>query len=127
MKKALVIITSIILVFIVFFVVWFNYKPTKTSYEDFSYAEDCKIYIAGESGVKTTRFVNITDTEISSIDDAIERAKNECTIQWDGVTTYFDAKEHIWKVLFYTEGILGGGQSVYLDENGKTVLIVYGE
>ena len=25
------------------------------------------------------------------------------------------------------EGVLGGGQSVYFDENGKTLLIVYGE
>ena len=32
MKKALVIITSVILVFIVLFVAWFNYKPTKISY-----------------------------------------------------------------------------------------------
>ena len=92
----------------------------------FSYAEDTAIYVEGEPGVKTSGFVNTTESEIT-LENVAERAKNECTIEYDRVTTYLDTDEYIWKVHFYTDGMAGGGQSVYLDCDGKTILIVYGE
>ena len=96
------------------------------SIPQFSYAEDTAIYVEGEPGVKTSGFVNTTETEIT-FENVAERAKNECTVEYDSVTTYFDTDECVWKVHFCTDGMVGGDQSVYLDCDGKTVLIVYGE
>lgn len=96
------------------------------SIPDFSFAEDSRIYAEGTPGVKTSGFVNTAEAEINSMNDADERAKNECTIAWDTVRTYLDTAAGIWKVVFST-GTPGGCQSVYLDDHGKTVLIVYGE
>lgn len=93
---------------------------------DFSYTEDRAIYAEGEPGVKTSNFKNTTKVDID-FNNAAKIAKNECTIQWDCCTIYLDPAECIWKVVFFTEGMLGGDQSVYLDSDGKTVLIVYGE
>lgn len=99
---------------------------SNNSIPDFSFTEDRKLYAEGEPGVKTSGFVNTTETEIT-IENVAEHAKNECTIDYDSVTTYLDTDECVWKVHFYTNGMLGGDQSVYLDYDGKTVLIVYGE
>lgn len=97
------------------------------SIPEFSFAEDRELYSEGEPGVKTSGFVNTSEIEITDIGDADTRAGNECTVQWDTVRTYHDTAAGIWKVVFSTEGTLGGCQSVYLDDHGKTVLIVYGE
>lgn len=96
------------------------------SISNFSYTEDREIFAEGEPGVKTSGFVNTTETEIT-FENVAERAKNECTIEYDTVTTYLDTDECVWKVHFYTNGMLGGDQIVYLDYDGKTVLVVYGE
>ena len=98
----------------------------KLAIPNFSYAEDMAIYVEGEPGVKTSGFVNTTETEIT-FENVAECAKNECTVEYDRITTYFDTDECVWKVHFGTDGMVGGDQSVYLDCDGKTVLIVYGE
>ena len=98
----------------------------KIAIPNFSYAEDMAIYVEGEPGVKTSGFVNTTETEIT-FENVAERAKNECTVEYNSVTTYFDTDECVWKVHFCTDGMVGGDQSVYLDCDGKTLLIVYGE
>ncbi len=105
------------------------------SIRDFSYAEDCEIYVDGEPGVKASGFVNTADVDID-LNNVVELAKNECTVKWDTVNVYLDTAACIWKVVFfigaverdgYIECVAGGDQSVYLDYSGKTVLIVYGE
>lgn len=93
---------------------------------DFSYAEESAIYTGSEPGVKTSGFVNTAVTAIT-FENVTEYAKNECTIEYDSAAAYFDATECVWKVHFYTSGMLGGDQTVYLDRDGKTILIVYGE
>ena len=98
----------------------------KIAIPNFSYAEDAAIYLECEPGVKTSGFVNTTETEIT-FENVAECAKNECTVEYDRITTYFDTDECVWKVHFGTDGMVGGDQSVYLDCDGKTVLIVYGE
>ena len=98
----------------------------KIAIPNFSYAEDTAIYLECEPGVKTSGFVNTTETEIT-FENVAECAKNECTVEYNSVTTYFDTDECVWKVHFGTDGMVGGDQSVYLDCDGKTVLIVYGE
>lgn len=99
---------------------------SNNSIPHFSFAKDAAIYVEGEPGVKTSGFVNTTETEIT-FENVAERAKNECTVEYDSVTTYFDTDECVWKVHFCTDGMVGGDQSVYLDYDGKTLLIVYGE
>ena len=89
---------------------------------DFSYTEDRKIYAEGDPGVKTSGF----EAEIT-FENVAQHAKNECTIEYDSIATYLDPNECVWKVHFYTNGTLGGDQNVYLDNTGKTLLIVYGE
>ena len=93
----------------------------------FSYSEHAEIYKDNNPGVKHDGFKNINEQKISNAKGALERAKNECTIEWDSFGVSFDNESTVWMVSFYTEGMLGGDQVVYLDGNGKTLLIVYGE
>ncbi|MBQ2273955.1 MAG: hypothetical protein II334_00610, partial [Clostridia bacterium] len=86
-----------------------------------------EIYKDNNPGVKHDGFKNTNESKLSNAEDALERAKKECTIEWDTSHVSFDKELSIWMVSFYTEGILGGDQCVYLDSNGITLLIVYGE
>ncbi len=95
--------------------------------ESFEFAEEAEIYKAGAPGVKNYGFKNISQIAVTNKDEAEALAKNECTIPYDTVKTFFDADNEIWKVLFMTEGTLGNCQTVYLDKSGITQLIVYGE
>lgn len=101
-------------------------EKNNDSIPGFSYAEDCAIYVDGEPGVKTSGFVNTTETDVDR-DNVTVIAKRECTIEYDTSGVYYDTNAEIWKVDFFTEGMDGGCQTVYLDSNGKTVLVVYGE
>lgn len=93
----------------------------------FSYEEDLGIYKENDPGVKYDGFNNTSEIEINNSEEAIERAKNECTVEYDTVKVYYDDLSGMWKVLFYNKEMLGGDQSVYLDNSGVTCLIVYGE
>ena len=92
----------------------------------FSYAEDCATYAEGEPGVKTSGFLNTTGGQ-ADFDTVVGLAKGECTINWDSWMTYFDPAASVWRVDFFRAGMAGGGQSIYLDATGKTVLLVSGE
>ena len=104
-----------------------NQPKTNTEVSAFSYSEHAEIYEDGSPGVKHSGFVNTNESKIASAEDALERAKKECTIEWDTSHVSFDKELSVWMVSFYTEGMLGGDQCVYLDSNGITLLIVYGE
>ena len=93
----------------------------------FSYAEDQKVYKKGDAGVKTEGFKNTEKASIGTVKEAIILAQKEKTIESDSVNMYYDANAKVCKVSFYTEGQVGGDQTVYLDSDGKTILIVYGE
>jgi PBP1b-binding outer membrane lipoprotein LpoB len=93
----------------------------------FSYAEDQKVYKKGDAGVKTEGFKNTEKATVSTIKEAITLAQKEKTIESDSVDVRYDANAKVTMVSFYTEGMDGGDQSVYLDKDGKTILIVYGE
>lgn len=102
---------------------------------DFSYNEDLNSIrdsypgIAKEDypGVKFAGFINDSETEIGGVEDAVERAKRECTIKYDTVIPYYDSSMSIWKIVFCLSDTLGGDQAVFLNEKGITVLVVYGE
>ena len=71
------------------------------------------------------------------IDDqiaAVERAKNECTIEYNATAKYYDNLTDIWRIDFLTlnrneQGQLvatpDNCQSVYLNSDGITQLIVH--
>jgi hypothetical protein len=93
---------------------------------NFSYAEVTDAFQVGDSGVKSDGFVNIEPAPISRLWDAKSQATKECTIDYDTVSVAYDDTAEIWEVTFST-GTPGGCQSVYMDRNGVTLLIVYGE
>lgn len=93
----------------------------------FSYEEALQVYRENDPGIKYDGFHNTAESEVKTCQQAIERAKNECTIEYDTTNVFFDSTTGVWRVDFYTEGTLGGCQSVYLNNEGLTCLIVYGE
>lgn len=72
-------------------------------------------------------FVNNERAEINNPEQAVELAKKECIIAYGSINVAFDAEEKIYRVDFFTENTAGGGQSIYIDQNGITKLVVYGE
>lgn len=80
-----------------------------------------------DSGVKSDGFQNTSEAVIATPQQVIERAQNECTIEYDTTSLAYDSAADIWRVTFYTEGSVGNSQDVYLNGNGLTALIIYGE
>ena len=99
----------------------------KNGVDSFSYQEHKELYPKGTPGVKYEGFVNTDEQATLTAAYALERAKNECTVEWDTTHVAYDRTARIWMVEFCTEGMAGGCQTVYMDEKGITLLIVYGE
>ena len=96
------------------------------SVSSFSYEIDSGHYTEGTPGVQVSDFVNTSEIEMD-LSNVIQRAQRECRISYTDTAVSFDEETGVWRVDFYTEGMAGGGLSVYLDDQGKTVLIVQGE
>lgn len=94
--------------------------------DSFSYAEVTADIQAGDPGVKNDGFVNTEPALVNRLWDAKTQALNECTIDYDTVTVAYDEVAKVWEVTF-AAGTPGGCQSVYMDQDGVTMLIVYGE
>lgn len=99
----------------------------QTNLPVFSFDEDTATYKDRNPGVNPNPFENVDAHPIESKNSTIERAKNECTLEYDTTKVWYDASADIWRVQFYMSGTVGGDQTVYLDSDGKTVLVVYGE
>lgn len=95
-------------------------EESTSEVEMFSYMYDMSIY----EGI-TEGFKNTDVSPVANSYDAIERAKNECMVEYDSIAVYHDAIEKVWKVSFYKEDT--PGESVYMNCDGITTLIVYGE
>ena len=93
----------------------------------FSYEEVLQMWEKSDSGVKSDGFQNTSEAVIATPQQVIERAQNECTIEYDTTSLAYDNAADIWRVTFYTEGSVGNSQDVYLNGNGLTALIIYGE
>ena len=110
-------------------------EPEGQSLASFSYEEDAALYKDGDPGVNSNEFVNTDAFPIENQTEAIERAKNECTIAYNTVAASYDAAAAMWRIDFLTAAesedgtwaTAGGCQSVYLNSDGVTQLIVYGE
>ena len=104
--------------------------PTdKAELPSFSYEEELLEYAEDSANVKRDNFVNIEELESVIITDldAVDQAIKEYTL--DNVSPYyrvfFDPDTNVWKVVFnyYDEDL--DKQVVYMNEMGKTLLIVY--
>lgn len=93
----------------------------------FSYADVRAKHKDGEPGIKTDGFKNTIEHKIETAEDALRLAKNEVSVSYDSTTVHFDNDEKVWKVEFWTQDQVGGDQTVYLNENGITLLRVSGE
>ena len=93
----------------------------------FSYEKVLQMWRKSDSGVKSDGFQNTSEAVIATPQQVIERAQNECTIEYDTTSLAYDSAADIWRVTFYTEGSVGNSQDVYLNGNGLTALIIYGE
>lgn len=93
----------------------------------FSFTEASEKYQQNEPGVRSDGFQNTSVFPINNAQDAIKRARIECTVGYDTTDVYYDDTADMWMVSFSMAGYLGGDQSVYLDSDDITHLIVYGE
>ena len=93
----------------------------------FSYAEVQDTYEENAPGVLRDGFQNTSPLAVSSAEEVVQRATAECTISYDSVTCRYDSEADMWNVSFFTSGVVGGCQDVYLNSSGVTCLIVYGE
>ena len=95
---------------------------------EFSYAQELEYYKVGDPGVKHEHFNNWNiESEITGAIDAIIRAEFELTIEYDTISVSYDETSNMWRVDFWTLGLDGNSQSVYVNGNGLTCYIVYGE
>ena len=94
----------------------------------FNYAQVLEEYKIGDPGVKHEHFNNWNiESEITGAIDAITRAKFELTVEYDITSVSYDENANMWCVTFWTLDMPGGDQSVYLNGNGLTCYIIYGE
>ena len=95
----------------------------------FSYEEELLEYTENSPDVKRDNFVNTEELEnvITTDLDAVDQAIKEYTLE--NVNPYYrvfyDPDSNVWKVVFnYFDEDLDK-QAVYMNEKGKTLLIVY--
>ena len=102
-------------------------KEPEIPVSEFSYAQVLQTYKSDHPSVKTEGFHNDSESHYSGLEELIELAKRECTIDYDSVSLAYDSQELIMKITFYTEGMLDYYQDVFIDNTGATILIIYGE
>ncbi len=103
--------------------------PGNLSLASISYAEDQEAYPSAD-----VDFHNVDPSPVADQLEAVELAKLECTIPYNTHSEYYDTSADLWRVDFFTlsrdeQGIpiIGDTQHVYLDGDGVTQRIVYGE
>ena len=68
-------------------------------------------------------YINITTLPINTASEAIERAKAECTVQYDKIIVYRDEEAGMWKVEFQILYGYQGYQYIYLNDDGITQMV----
>ncbi len=92
----------------------------------FSYEYHYNKFCEGMYSGRMTGFNNTTKKKIKNANQAIRRAKNEVTIDYNIIWVYFDEEYEMWMIVFGTEGTNDGCQNVYLDSDGLTKIVSYG-
>jgi hypothetical protein len=82
---------------------------------------------AGCAGFHDDGFYNIESNPITSKDDAIALARNEVRVDYTAISVFYDNESEMWMVLFWKLEMAGGCQSVYMNHDGITTMIVFGE
>jgi hypothetical protein len=78
-------------------------------------------------------FYNIERNPITSKDDAIALSKNEVRVDYNAISVFYDGTGEMWMISFWTHSdssgdpAAGGGQSVYMNRDGITTMIFFGE
>ena len=93
----------------------------------FSYEQVTERYKESEPGVKYNDFQNTSPTEITTAKQAVDRAKNECKIDYNKIDVGFDEVTDMWRIGFSNEGVFGVWIDLYMDKICVTKLIVAGE
>ncbi len=101
--------------------------PVEEGTAPFTWAEVQAMYPADAPGVITEGFVSTVPAAIGDASQAIEVAQKERTVAYDAIAVDYDEQADVWCVCFFKKEQLGGNQRVYLDGQGLTRLIVYGE
>ncbi len=95
----------------------------------FSYEEELLEYSEDLPNVRRDGFVNAEELEsvINNNLDAVDQAIKEYTldISTPYYCVFFDPDSNVWKVVFNYFDEDAEKQAVYLNEKGKTLLIVY--
>ena len=115
----------------------FQHRPPPIHCEDvksFSYTEDLAVYQEENSKIKRDGFVNTSELKesIKFDTEALQQAEKECFIEYSNYTYYYDTAAKMWKFEFWDIKDTEGNpsyiyQTVYLNDNGVTQLIVYCE
>lgn len=103
-----------------------NNPSSEFKVEAFSYETDFDCY-KDDPGVKHSGFVNTKKSELKSAEQAVEFAKNECSVDYDTINVAFDSDSKIYRVSFCKDGWGGGNQDIYINQEGITQLVIYGE
>jgi hypothetical protein len=114
-----------------------KYDDSSVTIEDevraFSYESDLDMYgeywSAGGFWGQNLVYKNTEPNPILTKEDAIGLAMNEVdsNFSYNLIWISYDDVLEMWKVVFATENMFGGCQSVYLNSDGITELIVFGE
>lgn len=97
---------------------------TDESYGRFSYREETGHWSADTYGVVLEGFVNTEPCELSSATQAIEHAKNDCTVAYEYASADYDDQADVWRIIFYKQGT-GKRLRVYMTGDGVTLMTRY--
>lgn len=86
--------------------------------QEFSWEEDQKNMKSLD-----VEYINTTALPIHAASEAIERAKAECTVQYDKIIVYRDEEAGMWKVEFQIMYGYQGYQYIYLNDDGITQMV----
>lgn len=88
--------------------------------EVFSYMHD----LSCGYDAMTEGFVNTSVSPVTNKEEAIKRAKNEYSGEYDNVYVYHDPIECIWKVVFCHDDEVASEIIVYMNSDGITLMLV---
>jgi len=74
---------------------------TAENIPSFSYGEINQIYTESDPYVKCDGFYNTSESEVTTLQQVIDRSKNKCTIKYDTIDVFYDNVADIWKAVFF--------------------------